>query len=73
MVDDFRFVAGHVRGAVPKMTIPSPSVMHFRGGREAISKQAYPDMSAYFDDLAKLYAHDTQPPPSVLERAPEDA
>ena len=31
MVDDFRFVAGQVRSAVPKMTIPSPSVVHFRG------------------------------------------
>jgi 5-methyltetrahydropteroyltriglutamate--homocysteine methyltransferase len=38
------------------MTIPSPSVMHFRGGRNVISRQAYPDMGAYFDDLAKLYA-----------------
>jgi len=38
------------------MTIPSPSVMHFRGGRTAISRQVYPDMAAYFDDLAKLYA-----------------
>ena len=37
------------------MTIPSPSVMHFRGGRQAISKEAYPEMGAYFDDLAKLY------------------
>src|SRR5262249_37668480 len=37
-------------------TIPSPSVMHFRGGRNAISRQAYPDMDAYFDDLAWLYA-----------------
>ena len=35
------------------MTIPSPSVMHFRGGRKAISKQVYPDMDAFFDDLAK--------------------
>ena len=37
------------------MTIPSPSVMHFRSGRAAISTQAYPDMDGYFDDLAKVY------------------
>jgi 5-methyltetrahydropteroyltriglutamate--homocysteine methyltransferase len=37
------------------MTIPSPSVMHFRGGRAAISKDVYPDTGAYFDDLGKLY------------------
>src|SRR6476619_1502868 len=39
----------------PKMTIPSPSVMHFRSGRAAISQAAYPDMDGYFADLAKLY------------------
>jgi 5-methyltetrahydropteroyltriglutamate--homocysteine methyltransferase len=54
MLEHFKFVAANTKLA-PKMTIPSPSVMHFRGGRNAISKQAYPDMGAYFDDLAKLY------------------
>lgn len=37
------------------MTIPSPSVMHFRGGRDAISKEVYPDLKEYFDDLAQVY------------------
>jgi len=55
MLGHFRFLKANTR-LVPKMTIPSPSVMHFRGGRNAISRQTYPDMSAYFDDLAKLYA-----------------
>ena len=55
MLGHFRFLKANTR-LVPKMTIPSPSVMHFRGGRNAISHQAYPDMGAYFDDLAKLYA-----------------
>jgi 5-methyltetrahydropteroyltriglutamate--homocysteine methyltransferase len=55
MLGHFRFLKANTR-LVPKMTIPSPSVMHFRGGRNAISPDAYPDMSAYFDDLAKLYA-----------------
>ena len=36
MVDDWRFVAANVRSAIPKQTIPSPSVVHFRGGRRAI-------------------------------------
>ncbi|TMJ68004.1 MAG: 5-methyltetrahydropteroyltriglutamate--homocysteine S-methyltransferase, partial [Alphaproteobacteria bacterium] len=54
MLEHFKFVAANTKLA-PKMTIPSPAVMHFRGGRNAISKQAYPDMGAYFDDLAKLY------------------
>jgi 5-methyltetrahydropteroyltriglutamate--homocysteine methyltransferase len=54
MLEHFKFVAANTKLA-PKMTIPSPAVMHFRGGRNAISKQAYPDMGAYFDDLAKVY------------------
>jgi 5-methyltetrahydropteroyltriglutamate--homocysteine methyltransferase len=37
------------------MTMPAPSTMHFRQGRQNISKQAYPDMDIFFDDLAKAY------------------
>ena len=55
MVDDFRFVAGHVKSAVPKMTIPSPSVVHFRGGRRAIDAKTYPDMDGFFADLGEAY------------------
>ncbi len=55
MVDDFRFVASHVKTAVPKMTMPSPSVAHFRGGRQAIDAKAYPDMDAFFADLGEAY------------------
>src|ERR1700733_9456759 len=55
MVDDYRFVAGHVRDAMPKMTIPSPSVVHFRGGRRAIDAKAYPDMDGFFADLGEVY------------------
>jgi 5-methyltetrahydropteroyltriglutamate--homocysteine methyltransferase len=57
MVDDFRFVASHVTSAVPKMTIPSPSVVHFRGGRQAIDPKTYPDMDMFFADLGEAY-HD---------------
>jgi 5-methyltetrahydropteroyltriglutamate--homocysteine methyltransferase len=55
MVDDYRFVASHVRGAVPKMTIPSPSVVHFRGGRRAIDARTYPDLEGFFADLGEAY------------------
>ena len=55
MVDDFRFVAGLAR-AVPKMTIPSPSVLHFRGGRKAVSEEAYPSMGEFYADLGATYA-----------------
>jgi 5-methyltetrahydropteroyltriglutamate--homocysteine methyltransferase len=54
MLEHFKFLKANTK-LVPKMTIPSPAVMHFRGGRNAISQQAYPDMGAYFDDLAKIY------------------
>jgi 5-methyltetrahydropteroyltriglutamate--homocysteine methyltransferase len=54
MLQHFKFLKANTK-VTPKMTIPSPSVMHFRGGRQAIDKKAYPEMGAYFDDLAKLY------------------
>jgi 5-methyltetrahydropteroyltriglutamate--homocysteine methyltransferase len=55
MVDDFRFVAEHVKSALPKMTIPSPSVVHFRGGRQSIDAGIYPDMDGFFTDLGEAY------------------
>jgi 5-methyltetrahydropteroyltriglutamate--homocysteine methyltransferase len=53
-VADFRFVKDHAR-VVPKMTIPSPAVLHFRQGRRSISKAAYPELDAYFDDVGNAY------------------
>jgi 5-methyltetrahydropteroyltriglutamate--homocysteine methyltransferase len=53
-VEDFKFLVSIAR-AMPKITIPSPSVMHFRGGREAIDAAAYPDIEDFYDDLARLY------------------
>ena len=37
------------------MTIPSPAVLHFRGGRKAISKEVYPDLEEFYADLGKTY------------------
>jgi len=54
MLAHFKFLKAHTR-VTPKMTIPSPSVLHYRGGRAAISKEAYPDLDLFFDDLAKAY------------------
>ncbi len=53
-VDDFRFLKSVTR-QTPKITLPSPSIMHFRGGREAISQEAYPDLAGFYDDLARVY------------------
>ncbi|PLR39254.1 5-methyltetrahydropteroyltriglutamate--homocysteine S-methyltransferase [Chimaeribacter coloradensis] len=55
MLEDFRFLNSIAGDAVAKMTIPSPSVLHFRGGRKAISHEVYPDLAVYFDDLAQTY------------------
>jgi 5-methyltetrahydropteroyltriglutamate--homocysteine methyltransferase len=53
-VDDFKFLKT-VAKATPKVTMPSPTILHFRGGREAIDAKAYPDMAEFYHDLAKVY------------------
>ncbi len=55
MLEDFRYLNSISGDAVAKMTIPSPSVLHFRGGRKAIDPQVYPQLDAYWDDLAQVY------------------
>jgi 5-methyltetrahydropteroyltriglutamate--homocysteine methyltransferase len=42
-------------GLVAKQPIPSPTLLHFRGGRDAIDRAAYPDMDGFFIDLAEVY------------------
>ena len=54
MVDHFRFLRDHTK-AMPKMTIPSPSVLHFRGGRRAVSAEVYPEMEEFYRDLGLAY------------------
>lgn len=53
-VEDFKFLKS-VAHATSKITIPSPTTMHFRGGREAIDSYAYPDMDDFYADLARVY------------------
>ena len=53
-LDDFGYLQSVAR-ALPKVCIPSPTMVHFRGGREAISREAYPDLAEFFDDLARCY------------------
>jgi 5-methyltetrahydropteroyltriglutamate--homocysteine methyltransferase len=54
MLDHFRFVKEHTR-AVPKMTVPSPSSLHFRYGRDAVPESIYPDMAEFYRDLGQSY------------------
>ena len=53
-VPHFAFLKS-VAQALPKQTIPSPSILHFRGGRNAVDETAYPDMAEFYDDLATVY------------------
>ena len=54
---DFEYLKSQVSaGHTPKVTIPSPTMLHFRGGRAGISKDAYPELEpAFYDDVAKAY------------------
>jgi 5-methyltetrahydropteroyltriglutamate--homocysteine methyltransferase len=51
---DFEFLKS-VTSQTPKVTIPSPTMVHFRGGRKAIDIEAYPDLDDFFEDLAQCY------------------
>ena len=55
MLDHFKFVAAHTT-RVAKMTIPSPSSLHFRYGRDAVPESIYPDMAEFYRDLGTTYA-----------------
>jgi 5-methyltetrahydropteroyltriglutamate--homocysteine methyltransferase len=52
----FTFLRNTVTTAVPKLTIPSPSMVHYRGGRAAIDEDVYPDLDQFWDDLSAAYA-----------------
>ena len=54
MLEHFKFLQAHT-SVLPKMTIPSPTVMHFRLEPGAVSTNAYPGRDAIFDDLAIAY------------------
>jgi 5-methyltetrahydropteroyltriglutamate--homocysteine methyltransferase len=53
-LDHFRFLQRHTNRTA-KMTLPSPSVLHFRAGRAAASTEAYPEMQEFFHDLGEAY------------------
>src|SRR6266567_2502205 len=59
--DAFTFLRDNVaEGQTPKLTIPSPSMVHYRGGRAAISDSVYPDLGQFWDDLATAYGQEIQ-------------
>jgi 5-methyltetrahydropteroyltriglutamate--homocysteine methyltransferase len=53
-LEDFRFLQSRTT-QTPKVTIPSPTMLHFRGGRAAIDQSAYPHLDEFFSDLAQCW------------------
>jgi 5-methyltetrahydropteroyltriglutamate--homocysteine methyltransferase len=62
--DAFAFLRETVRqsapGLTPKLTIPSPSMVHYRGGRAAIDESVYPDLDPFWEDLSAAYAEEVR-------------
>jgi 5-methyltetrahydropteroyltriglutamate--homocysteine methyltransferase len=54
--EDFRYLQSVVTSAVPKLTIPSPNMVHYRGGPASIDPGVYPDIEEFWADLAAAYA-----------------
>jgi len=54
---DFDYLKSQIApGMTPKVTIPSPTMLHFRGGRAGISREAYPELDpVFYDDVARAY------------------
>jgi 5-methyltetrahydropteroyltriglutamate--homocysteine methyltransferase len=59
-LDHTTFLRDHVRTAVPKQTIPSPNMVHYRGGPAMLDPAVYPDIEGFWADLAAAYADEVQ-------------
>jgi 5-methyltetrahydropteroyltriglutamate--homocysteine methyltransferase len=58
--DAFTFLRDQVTTATPKLTIPSPSMVHYRGGRASIDPTVYPDLEPFWTDLTAAYAEEVR-------------
>ena len=58
--DDFSYLRSVVTDATPKLTIPSPNMVHYRGGPASIDHDVYPDMELFWSDLSAAYADELQ-------------
>jgi 5-methyltetrahydropteroyltriglutamate--homocysteine methyltransferase len=56
----FTYLRDTVPDATPKLTIPSPSMVHYRGGRSTIDESVYPDLDAFWADLTSAYAEEVR-------------
>jgi len=58
--DAFRFLQETVTSGMPKLTIPSPSMVHYRGGRASIDESVYPELDGFWADLTAAYAEEVK-------------
>ncbi len=58
--DDFEFLRNTVTKNLPKLTIPSPSMVHYRGGKAALDPNVYPDLDSFWTDLTAAYREEVQ-------------
>src|SRR5437867_10896556 len=58
--DAFAFLKSVATKATPKLTIPSPSMVHYRGGKAAIDPDVYPDLDGFWADLVDAYREEVR-------------
>jgi 5-methyltetrahydropteroyltriglutamate--homocysteine methyltransferase len=58
--DAFTYLQSQVKSATPKLTIPSPNMVHYRGGPAAIDPSVYPDIEQFWTDLSAVYAEEVR-------------
>jgi 5-methyltetrahydropteroyltriglutamate--homocysteine methyltransferase len=58
--DAFAYLQSVVTKGTPKLTIPSPSMVHYRGGRAAVDESVYPDLDQFWSDLGDAYAEEVR-------------
>ena len=58
--EHFQFLLQCVTSATPKLTIPSPSMVHYRGGKAAVDPDVYPELDAFWADLTAAYAEEVR-------------
>ena len=60
-VDDFNFIK-HRTAPLPKITIPGPCALHFRGGNAAVLAHAYRDVGEFWDDTIEAFTKELSAP-----------
>lgn len=58
--DAFTYLQAQVKSATPKLTIPSPNMVHYRGGPASINPDVYPDIEEFWTDLSAAYAEEVK-------------